>query len=299
MRNTGIKVMLALLTLMFTGLSLGTAYASDAIGSDRHFELVDNTWYAVDRYNEKIHGWTYDASGNLYEAKENGSLYINERVDGKYFNQDGVYMPIGVWNKEQFDSMCESFEKNKYVTVANEDEILKFTDYYLHQYRLWSDSNISFPFSKTASGNRIKLPDELAYNREETVNAVLNKFGTPVGNNASEMMYDACKRVTDTLEYDAAYQNRSIDECLRDNKAVCWLYAKAVTLMLQNVGVEAENLLVNNFGTNHMIVRARDGERWVYCDPTACDNIELERFGNLSYEDVVFHYKPFNGVHID
>lgn len=42
MGNKGIKVMLALLSMLFT--RVGTAYAD----SGRHFELVDNTWYALD-----------------------------------------------------------------------------------------------------------------------------------------------------------------------------------------------------------------------------------------------------------
>jgi hypothetical protein len=51
MRNTGIRVLLVLLSMLFT--RVGTAYAD----SGRHFELVDNTWYALDgnlSYNDVV-----------------------------------------------------------------------------------------------------------------------------------------------------------------------------------------------------------------------------------------------------
>lgn len=299
MGNKSIKVLLALLALMFTRVGLLTAYADEHTDSGRHFELINNTWYALNNKQEFIYGWTYDSYGNLYETKEDGSLYMGVYHDGKYFNSDGVYMPTGIWSKEQYVDACKALENNGYITLENKDELIKFIEYYIYQYRFWDNTDIGIPFKKTASGIRVWLTEELRYSKETFDRALLNRLGSPVGNTATEKMIDACRRVAGILEYDAEYLKRNAIDCLRDSKAVCWFYAKAVSLMLNSVGVEAENMVVDNFGTVHMIVRARDGEHWIYCDPTACDTINLDRYSNLSYEDVVFHYKPLNDVHID
>ena len=58
-------------------------------GAGRHFELIGSTWYSKGINNESLAGWTYDNHGNLYLAREDGTLVINQTYDDKEFNSDG------------------------------------------------------------------------------------------------------------------------------------------------------------------------------------------------------------------
>lgn len=267
--------------------------------ANKHFELVDESWIAKDKDNQNISGWTYDASGNLYLADADGKIYTDITYENKRFNSDGVYMPEGLWSTSRYEQMCIDLEDGKKVKIgATNADVARFFRYYLKQYRLW-DNVISIRVDWENGAYVVELPEDLRYSRDIVVAEIIDKFGIPEGGTSKEIVYDACKRVASNLNYDSDYNNINLSNCLNDSKATCWTYAKCVKTLVEERGIGIETMVGLYNNADHMWLRYRDGETWVYADPTAVDTTGQMNWHNISYEAFVNQYIPEDDIKLE
>lgn len=272
---------------------------AEAAADGRHFELRNGTWYAKDKENRDVSGWTYDENGELYYAKADGSLIISGMKGALEFDENGVFTPSGIWAKEKYEEKCMNLEEGKTIEAgANENEMKRFFSYYIRQYRFWeNETNINL---ELRNGKWItKLEDFMRYDREAIVNAVINKFGIPEGNNSSEIMYDTCRRVTEHIEYEPAYMDCNAMACLNNNRGVCWFLAKCVKVVAEKRDIQVETMVGNYLGTPHMWLRYRDGEKWCYCDPTNVALYGSLEWCNIPYEKFISDYEVMDYVYLN
>ena len=260
----------------------------------RHFELIGSTWYSKGINNESLAGWTYDEHGNLYLAREDGSLVINQIYEDKEFNSDGVLMLRGIWDTPKYKQMCIDLEAGKGVNLGTTpQDVTDFFQYYIRQYRLWDNKiTIRVDWDNNVSAYVAKLPEHLKYNREQVIQEVVNKFGIPDGDNPKEIVYDACRRVSDGITYDLGYNDCDMLTCLRDGKSTCWALAKYVKTLAEQQGVEVEVMCGIYNNDRHAWLRYRDGDTWKYADPTGVETSGDIGWHNMPYETLVNNFIP-------
>lgn len=133
---------------------------------------------------------------------------------------------------------------------------------------------------------------EHSYDRNAIIEKIHDKYGHLEGENEYEKIYDACEKIKTTLDYDLNYSKVSLQECLDNNKGVCWHYAKIVSLLLDEEGIYNE-LVVGKYAESnsyHMWLRCKVNGKWVYTDPTMYKTLAWSYY-NINYQTYVDNYK--------
>lgn len=266
-----------------------------------HIENRDGLECMVDAQGWIRRGYSYDKDGNLYFADQTGALVKDRVYDDMHFEEDGTWVNPGMLNESQNRAWSEAIERGERVYIDGKDNLHDFMNFYMAQYRMrencitmWADKR-----SYDADNYTVKLPYEMRYDREGLVNKIVENIGMPIGNSTKELTLSAVNNVCDYFEYDTTYTSRTMEDCIRDKRAVCWVYAKSVKALLDRCGIQSEIMTGFNSGTNHMWLRVKDGDKWLYCDPTAVDtlgwvgyfNINYNSFCNAWYPQAISHFK--------
>ena len=210
----------------------------------------------------------------------------------------GVLMLRGIWDTPKYKQMCIDLEAGNGVNLGTTpQDVTDFFQYYIRQYRLWDNKiTIRVDWDNNVSAYVAKLPEHLKYNREQVIQEVVNKFGIPDGDNPKEIVYDACRRVSDGITYDMDYNNCDMLTCLRDGKSTCWALAKHVKTLAEQRGVEVEVMCGIYNNDRHSWLRYRDGDTWKYADPTGVETSGDIGWHNMPYETLVNNFIPEDDV---
>lgn len=259
-----------------------------------HIENKDGNDILVDPNGKSRFGYGYNVNGDLCLADEQGILRKDCIYDGMKLDENGLWVNPGMENAEQNKVWSEALERGEILRIHGRDALESFINYYMAQYRL-QENCITLKATKSSELSEnfsLCLPYELKYNRDGLVDSIVDNIGMPIGNTTKELTLSAVNNVCDYFEYDLAYIKRTMGDCLRDRKGVCWVYAKTVKALLDRCGVQSEIMTGLTYGENHMWLRVRDGEKWIYCDPTEVDSCESPNYFNISYFAFVMGWYP-------
>lgn len=300
---------LGLLSLGFMFVSPVSSYANTAVetssylvqldkdGSGHHLVNENGNWYMKDINEEVVHGWSFDNNGNLYRSgTPSGELVINGLdSDGNYYDTEGKFHVVDPSKLEYFKGLCPEFEANGSVVLGSKEDCVEFLNYYSANYRL-HDSITLWNFPACEGGYEILLNPTDNYDMIE--NKIFDTFGHIDKNlPTQEKVYEACARVIDYFEYDKAYTELSMNECIDNKKGVCWHYTKCVQKLLQDAGVEAECITGVYGDSEHIWLRINDNGVWTYCDPTLVESAWWT-FMNTPLSTMTTDYSPHDYLHL-
>lgn len=255
-----------------------------------HWEEADGNWYYKDESGQTKYGKFYDDDGNIYDTGSNtdGRIILSgKNSSGEEFGPDGRLINKGVKGEERYQHMSGEYEKKKKIKFDGINDFLDFLEYYQTQYTL-NDINLEFSLNTNSLTSTIGT---YTYDREAVVKQILDKFGTLKGENDYEKIYDACEKIRTTFDYDLSYMKRSLPDSLSDNIGVCWQYSKIVSLLLDDAGIYNEIVAGKYKGAdyNHMWIRCKVDDKWIYTDPTMFQSIGWSYY-NINYQFYVDNY---------
>lgn len=246
-------------------------------------------------------GYGYNLNGDLYFADKQGVLWKDCIYDEMSFDENGLWVNPGMENAEQNRIWSEAFERGELLCIDGQDTLASFVNYYMAQHRL-RENCITLMTTRRSAGAEnfsLRLPYEMRYDRESLENSIVEHIGMPIGNTTKELTLSAVNNVCDYFDYDVAYTKRTMEDCLKDKRGVCWVYAKTVKALLDRCGVQSEIMTGFNNGENHMWLRVRDKDKWIYCDPTAVESSGDSRYFNISYNSFVTAWYPQPMAHFE
>ncbi len=246
-------------------------------------------------------GWNCDLRGNLYyvDGKE-GIIRDGTNSDGLYFNSDGIYISPSYDPDGTKKELAEKFSEGERVTFETESDLADFWDYWDLQEMLNANTDSCKRTTNADGTYSLKIPDEKSYCYDKIAlkDKIVEKFESGpwaeaklTGENVSDKVLTACGLIWSKLSYDLNYSNVSMENALDDGRGVCWHYARAAKVLLEDAGIYTETMAVTTnllssdktSGNLHMIIRCWDGEKWIYSDPTIM-------WDNIPYKDFVKYY---------
>ena len=266
-----------------------------------HIENRDGKDILVDSLGYPHKGYGYNLNGDLYFADKQGVLWKDCIYDEMNFDENGLWVNPGMENVEQNKVWAEALERGEILYIDGQDALASFINYYMAQHRL-RENCITLMTTRRSAGTEnfsLRLPYEMRYDRESLENSIVEHVGMPIGNTTKELTLSAVNNVCDYFDYDTAYTKRIMEDCLKAKRGVCWVYAKSVKALLDRCGVQSEIMTGFNNGENHMWLRVRDGDKWIYCDPTAVESSGDSRYFNISYNSFVAAWYPQPMAHFE
>jgi hypothetical protein len=258
--------------------------------SNYHWEFFNDKWYYKDISGTITYGRFIDEFGDIYdtEGRADGSIIVSGSNSlGESFDKNGRLINTSMNNILKYKDMAIKYENGETLFFDSQKDFSMFIEYYTVQYRL---STYSGPYTLYCSGNTFTstLSEDMKYNRAIVIEEILKKFGPVSGNSDFEKIVNACDKVK-SIDYDTNYSNSDIITCLNANKGVCWHYAKIVSTLLDNAGIDNEKMVGTSQGTYHMWIRYKIDDKWFYIDP-----IKYKSYGstyaNINYEEYLKNY---------
>lgn len=252
------------------------------------YQLTEiNGYEYVTKNGNPIYGYTYDDNGNIYYTdfgSKTGILKNQKSHIGLSFDENGILIVPGYkYDEETYKGAAKTLEDGRSYNIAGRDMVEDFCEYYNKQYRLYNHMNVDFSIRNDV----YELIDMgTKYEREALRKRILSEFGSLSGATVYDKVLDGCKKINARLTYNAAYRERPLPDALDANQGVCWQFAKILGVLLEDAGIESEQIYGKYHYTTkksdtHEWIRYRDGDTWHYADPTITD-------GDWDYADIPY-----------
>lgn len=265
-------------------------------GEGLHKEVIDSKIYIKDANGNILYGWQYDSNGNLYYADESGALITNGyNADDCYFDENGVFISDNGITDEDYANM----ERGGLVYMPNKALLYDAYCDYMLNYDL-SMCNRKVMYHDYGDKLDFRLLEPADYDRESVKQQIINSFGSLTGNTVEENLYEACNKVSYSMNYNLDYNNAKLIDSVNARQGVCWHFCKSVKVLMEEKGVKTELLYVRERETNsqHVILRCLSGDKWIYCDPTFAQVMGLSD-SNINYRELVSRYILDKYVHYE
>lgn len=181
----------------------------------------------------------------------------------------------------------KAFESGEVLKFDTDLELKEFLSDYLLNYRI-KDIRSNYTAYKTVNGIHLTIPEIKQYDRDELMEAIISKFGTPTGNTDFEKLVNACNIVTRNIEYNLGMVLYPIDMVLDYQAGVCWHYTKLVQVLLESADIKSEMVacrLAEAPRKSHVILKSKIGNKWVYTDPTLHKTMGAQGINYLSIDE--------------
>jgi transglutaminase-like putative cysteine protease len=195
------------------------------------------------------------------------------------------FVAYGSEGTEDILAECAEFENGKEVTFDSNADWIRFANFYMNNYDM-NDCQIHYE----SDGYSIRILDEGKYDRAQVVQEILDTFAPVTGNTAEEKIFNTCRMVSDTINYNEDYTYATLDSSIKDKQGVCWQYAKISAVLLRENGIPCDVVYgyvgknIQSHETTHMWLKCYTGTKTIFADPGR--GILTDEYYRSNYQEI-------------
>jgi len=269
-----------ILTLVFT---LGFNITSLA----NTWSYQDSSWYWLDSSGSPVVGRFADDVGDIYTTDEQGRC-LTGVVDGELFGPDCRLQNLSCLG--DYEELAQRFRAGETIQLPDKTKLHEFIAYYVRQSSFdrqgKSYQGITYDDEKGCTLARDNVVDK------DAIMALFHaRFNDISGDTTHDVIVNTTNKVASGSVYEPNMRLGTMQEYAETGRGVCWHYARVLEELLQERGIRAEVVSGIYVGEGHHAwVRAWDGSRWVYSDPTIAMTLGTA-YADIPYDVYVREYR--------